>query len=172
MPKSKESAAPANAPPPAVAQPPAKAAPTEPGIAVQVLRDLVTVLRDNLFIQHVLAVPFIMLFTYYIGWFLTWGSLIVVTVLYSVRRVEQKKVHLYKHFESKGVECTKMASAQQCEWLNLLIRKYWLTCVPKIVEPHMKRVQDILEQSRPPFLVRSSSLFTLNLQLDKRREGD
>lgn len=142
----------ANAPPPSNAEAPVRAPPKEPSIVVQVLRDLVTVLRDNLFIQHVLAVPFVMLFTYYIGWFLTWGSLIVVTVIYSVRRVEQKKVHLYKHFEGKGLECTKMSSAQQCEWLNLLIRKYWLTCVPKIVEPHMKRVQDILEQSKPPFL--------------------
>mmetsp|Transcript_20313 Transcript_20313/g.77783 ORF Transcript_20313/g.77783 Transcript_20313/m.77783 type:complete len:833 (-) Transcript_20313:63-2561(-) len=132
------------------AAPPVKQA--EPGAAVQVLRDLGKVLKDNLFVQHVLAVPFVMLFTYYLGWFLTWGSLIAVTVMYSVRRVERKKVQLYEHFESKGKECTTYSTAQQCEWLNLLLRKYWLTCVPKLVEPHLKRVQDLLEQNKPAFL--------------------
>ena len=58
----------------------------------------VKLLESSLLVQHIILAPFIIFSAYYFGFFIVWGSLLVVTISYSVRRVAEHKRALYDKF--------------------------------------------------------------------------
>ena len=102
-----------------------------------------------------------MIFVWMFGFYSAWGSILVVAIGYSIRTVASQKFIFYDQFATKTPITRNKREIQNCAWLNLLVRKYWISCVPKFVEPQIDRVNSILQEKKPGFVVSNNYNFYL-----------
>ena len=111
---------------------------------------LLSMLKENSHLQHLIMLPILVITAYMLGALLTSLVLIVTTTLYFFSENSNKKLDLYKNYR-QTIE--KNQEVQNCEWLNNIIRKYFVTCLPKIIEPKIADICATLEANKPSFIV-------------------
>lgn len=117
------------------------------------LDDLLTVVQKNYFLQYASIVPMVVIMIWLFGFYSVWTGFTVVAIGYSIRAVAFVKADTYTKFSERIPITRNKREIQQCAWLNLLVRKYWISCVPKFVEPQMEKVNTILSEKKPGFMV-------------------
>ena len=110
---------------------------------------LIEELKTNIFIQHIILIPALIILSMLFTGILVWTAFIAAMIFLSVKQVKVAKEKLYeKQKETKNLDVVD--SKQDCAWLNQLITKYWITCVPALVAPHIDRVSLLLSSNKPP----------------------
>lgn len=123
------------------------------GVKRSPLDDVQLVIKEYLFLQYALIIPVVLILNWLYGFYYTWGSVAVVALGYSMRAVSAKKHRFYRSFSEPVPLSRNKREIQHCAWLNFLILKYWRTCVPKFVEPQIERVNGIMQEKKPGFVV-------------------
>jgi len=107
-------------------------------------------LEQSATLVHLAAVPVVILLSWLFGTFVVWGSLVVVYVLFCVRQVSDRKIEMYDYMAKDMLDADR--ESEHAEWLNQFVRKYWVSCVPSLVKPHIDNLQNTLEQNKPAWL--------------------
>jgi len=107
-------------------------------------------LEQSATMVHLLAVPVVILLSWLFGTFVVWGSLVVVYVLFCVRQVSDRKIEMYDYMAKDTLDADR--ESEHAEWLNQFVRKYWVSCVPSLLKPHIANLQKTLEASKPAWL--------------------
>eukprot|EP00339_Tiarina_fusa_P008961 CAMPEP_0117029572 /NCGR_PEP_ID=MMETSP0472-20121206/21401_1 /TAXON_ID=693140 ORGANISM="Tiarina fusus, Strain LIS" /NCGR_SAMPLE_ID=MMETSP0472 /ASSEMBLY_ACC=CAM_ASM_000603 /LENGTH=802 /DNA_ID=CAMNT_0004737373 /DNA_START=45 /DNA_END=2453 /DNA_ORIENTATION=+ len=128
-------------------EPEAKAAPAGPSMMDTVKKQL----AENVFLQHILIVPVVILLTYFIGGIITWTVFLAVTITLSIRSIKQQKQSVYDKF-LESLDDDNIDDVQEVAWLNQIVTKYWISCVPALVKPHIDGVSKTLSDSKPSFM--------------------
>jgi len=108
-------------------------------------------LQENVFLQHIMLVPLVILITYYIGGIITWTVFLSISVYLSIKSIKSEKKHVYDSFIASQDE-DFIDDVQEVAWLNQIVTKYWVSCVPALVKPHIDGVSKLLMDSKPPFM--------------------
>ena len=106
----------------------------------------------SVFVQHLLLVPVIITLSYYISSIIIWPIFIGISLYFSIRALENSKKHIYDTVIESFAE-DEISDIQEVAWLNQLVTKYWCSCVPALVKPHIDRVSATLADNKPPFVV-------------------
>jgi len=119
------------------------------------LLDLLTVLKENFFIQLAVVLPIVSFCLWFFGFYNAWGSFVVVTIVYSIKTIAQQKEKRYERFiKSESISLRQFDEDQKAAWLNLLIAKYWKTCVPAWVKPEIEKVNAMMLEKKPKWMKR------------------
>ena len=126
--------------------------PTPSEIFISVLRSAFSLLTNHPLIQYSWIFPFLWAYSYFFGFWNTWVTLMGVTMIYLIKTLSYQKKDLYESL-LKVDKQQHSSTIQKCNWINLLIRKYWISCLPKLLEPVILEQRAKLEAEIPKFLV-------------------
>lgn len=88
------------------------------------------------------------------GFYYTWGSFFIVTTIFSLQWVTNKKRALYEKFtEEINPDDEAHDDDHHVAWLNLLVSKYYKTCVPFWANDGIATTNRIIEEKKPKFLL-------------------
>ena len=130
------------------AKEPVKEGPKGPSM----MQKVTTLLKENVFLQHILLVPLVILLTYFIGGIIIWPIFLAASVFLSVKSIRKRKQDVYEAFVA-SLEEDNIDDVQEVAWLNQIVTKYWISCVPALVKPHIDGVSKTLTDSKPAFIV-------------------
>merc|ERR1712137_272564 len=129
------------------AKEPVKEGPKGPSM----MQKVTTLLKENVFLQHILLVPLVILLTYFIGGIIIWPIFLAASVFLSVKSIRKRKQDVYEAFVA-SLEEDNIDDVQEVAWLNQIVTKYWISCVPALVKPHIDGVSKTLTDSKPAFI--------------------
>ena len=102
--------------------------------------------------------PFMILLFFIFGFKNAWCSVVVVAIGYSFRKIANHKVNFYDNF-SKTTPISKVnRENQKCAWLNLLVTKYWTSCIPTFVKPQITKLNNKMQEAKPKWMVRKPKI--------------
>ena len=120
----------------------------------QTLEDVQTVVKENVLVQYASIVPVLAISMWLFGFYYTWGTLLTVAIGFSMRYVAHQKGNFYQRFSTTSRITHNKREIQHCAWLNLLVRKYYTTCVPRFLDPVIADVNQQMNEKKPAFMVR------------------
>lgn len=110
-----------------------------------------TFLFQNVFLEYILLVPVVIFFTYFLGGIITWTVFLAISLTLSIKSIKDKKRNVYESF-IEGAKEDQVDDVQEVAWLNQILTKYWISCVPALVKPHIDGVSKALTDAKPPFM--------------------
>lgn len=105
-------------------------------------------LIDSPTLLHIAALPVLIIFTWVFGTFAVWGTVVVVYLLFLARQAQKRKITIDDYLDTVNHD----RATEHCEWLNILIRKYWVTSMPRLLQPIIANLQVTLRENKPGFL--------------------
>ena len=112
------------------------------------------IIHENVLLQHLVFVPVVIVVSYFIGGIIVWPVFLGLSIYLSVKKLQARKQHVYDFFE-ESLKDDLVEEVQEVAWLNQIITKYYASCVPALVKPHIDNVSKTLSDAKPPFMVRS-----------------
>lgn len=134
-----------------VASPPANKAQENATQGPSMVEKMKNILFQNVFLEYMLLVPVVIIFTYFLGGIITWTIFLAISITLSIKSIKDKKRHVYESFIESQKE-DEIDDVQEVAWLNQILTKYWISCVPALVKPHIDGVSKALTDSKPPFM--------------------
>jgi len=113
---------------------------------------VLNVIKTNLFVQHLLLFPAILVSTWILGSIITWTAFIAYGIYSANKNLKVAKEKIVAAAEEQEKMDLVHDLAQDCHWLNMFVHKYWATCIRMVLAPHIETLSQVLKASKPPFM--------------------
>lgn len=135
----------------------------------EVLEFFEKVIRNEPLLQFLLLFPIFTFFSWLFGALVTWGSFLIITLLFYLDKSNEMKKERNRKFleilSKMKTNGAKRSSATQVPWLKSLINEWWKTLSIRMSETLIENFERVLDKKRPSFVVISFFFFLLNKEI-------